>query len=200
MQGDAVNKILATVLAIFPLPALATLPAGEAQVFCTGNVVGVARVQSATSNDCRLYYAGQCSPANGVRLSIVVNEVLAVSKDNPPLTVDGVPLTPSRVLDLIGKTLEVSMSAHNQHFLTADDDASAPDNGGYLVAPTSDPLTDADVRRLYVGESFVFSLVPSLEPGSQPQWGTVWPLKSRAWLVKTLQQWAGKDCPAPLGQ
>jgi hypothetical protein len=80
----AVKRILASALTLLPLPALATLPASAAQVFCTGTVVVVARVQAGTSEDCRLhYFSGNCSPEDGVRLSIVVSEILAVSKDYP---------------------------------------------------------------------------------------------------------------------
>lgn len=182
------RSTVATMFLVAPLAAHAMLPATPEQRLCMGQTssIVVARVESGEGADCRLSSKLWCSFTNAVLLSIKIREVIAVGSD-PRYQDRESDFIKSEVKDLIGRRVSV--------YAGVSDFAFPPNNNGDLIGHTSSPLTDHDVRRLYVGKVFIFSMSP--ESRGKPQWTTVWPLKSRKWVSETLHTVNGDSCPHP---
>jgi hypothetical protein len=191
------KEILASSLLVLTTPALAMQAATSEQVLCTGQVVVVARVKGGTSEDCRLSAAAPCSPDDLMRLSVTVEEVLAVRKDADPVKDRAYDpsLTPRHVSELIGQILDLNVQAIAGSWVTTIDGDRGSGNGDDLDSPIDAPLTDADIRRRYDGKSFIFTIHFSLNPG-EPYWATAWSMSSRKWVNGSLRRRAGNGCPA----
>jgi hypothetical protein len=133
---------------------------------------------------------------NEVRLSVTISEVLAVKDnwDKAKFPTYDPALTPRHVGELVDRTLELEIAAIPGADIAVTD--TEPD-GPELRNPTSAPLTDADIERLYAGKKFIFTLEPLNSPGDL-YWSGAWSLNSRKWAINTMQRAAGKDCPALL--
>jgi hypothetical protein len=185
------RSTLATMFLFAPLAAHASMPATPEQRLCISenNSIVVARVENGAGADCRLSSKLlPCSFTNTVRLSIKIREVIAVGSDDPVYPDRTSDFVKGKVVDVIGRRVSIYAEVSDYTF--------PPNNDGELIGPTSRALTDDDVRRLYVGKVFIFSISP--EFGETPHWTTVWPLKSRKWVSKTLQHPVyGPGCPHP---
>jgi hypothetical protein len=183
-----VKRILASLLLMLSATAFADQLASLEQLFCSGQVAMVARVKAGNSEDCRLHMAAPCDPENAIRLSVTVNEVLAVksSWDKVMFSTYDPALSPRHVGELVGRTLILHVDA-----------VSGEEVGPYLHNPTSKALADADVERLYNGRMYIFTVEPRSGPGG-PYWSGAWSLNSRNWAIKTMRRAAGSDCPALL--
>jgi hypothetical protein len=122
-----------------------------------------------------------------VRLSIEITEVLAVGSDDPVYQSRRSDFMKGKIADVIGQRVSIyaDVAGHT----------SPPNNDGDLIGPTSKPLTSEDVRTLYVGRSFIFSVSPAFV--GEPHWATAWPLESKEWVSKTLHTFNGTGCPHP---
>jgi hypothetical protein len=191
--------IIASLLLSLSAPAVAMQAASTEQVFCAGHVVVVAQVKEGVSEDCRLRMAAPCLQEHGMRLSVTVSEVLAVKKDWDRRMYETYDpsFSPRHAMELIGRTLDLHVDTGAVPWVTTTDSERGPDNDGYLDAPTAEPLTDADIRSLYGGKSFIFTMQPSNSPGD-PHWSGAWPMNSRMWAMKLMRQRAGNQCPALL--
>ena len=183
------RKIVNALVLLSPLAAHATLPATHEQRLCIGGApdIVVAIVQDGKGADCRLGITEeqQCEPMNIVRLSIKMGVVLAVSKDRQPPGEDtALSGTYDSIQNDVGRTVEIETSVAD-----SDDD-------GDLVGPTSEPLTDKRVKKLFVGKEFIFSIMPTGALDGH-HWATVWPMKSKPWVMKTLREADGAGCPLP---
>jgi hypothetical protein len=97
---------------------------------------------------------------------------------------------------VIGRTVVINAEVSDSPTVVSySGDTNVPGSYGDLPGPTSEPLTDKNVRRLFVGKTFIFSIVP--RTGSQPYWATAWPVNSRRWVMKTLRLMNGSACPLP---
>ena len=190
------NRIFASALLVFSAPTIAMQAASTEQVFCGGQVVVIAQVKEGTSEDCRLRMASPCLQKNGMHLSVTVSEVLGVRTDWRHGTYDP-SLTSRHATELIGQTLDLHVDASAVPWVTTVDDELGPDNDEYLDNPTAAALTDTDIQRLYVGKSFIFTMLPPNSPGD-PLWSNAWPLNSKTWATKVMRRRAGNNCAALL--
>ena len=103
-----------------------------------------------------------------------------------------IPKSSGAVEDVIGKRVDVSAEvADSPNYPTLFGDG--PINYGLLTGPTSKPLTDKQVQDLFLSKTFVFSI--KARTGEMPYFSTVWPVESKAWVLKTVREANGHTCP-----
>lgn len=190
----AAKNIVSMVLLLAPLVGNATTPALPEQRLCVGkdSDIVIGTIVDGAGEDCRLTTQVQCGYQNYVRLTIVIKEVLAVggtSSWRQPV----VPKSSGAVEDVIGKRFDVlaEVADSPSHPTWSGD---GPINYGLLTGPTSKPLTDKQVQDLFVGKTFIFSIMP--RTGEMPYYSTVWPVESKTWVLKTVREGDERSCPA----
>lgn len=191
------KRTLATMM-LLPVLGHASIAAGFRQILCSGgsNSIVVARVEGGVGADCRLAIKTGCSDTNVVRLSVVVREMLAVGKDDPVLgPVPGFLKGP--VADVIGRMGDIYVHIVDSQCYVPDSpiEIDLPSTCGNLPGPTSQALTDEDVKALYAGKTFIFSIPPQYH--GRRLSATAWPMESRAVVMQALHEDKGGRCPLP---
>jgi hypothetical protein len=188
----AAKNIVSIVLLLAPLVGNATTPALPEQRLCVGkdSDIVIGTIVDGAGEDCRLTTQAQCSYRNYVRLTIVIKEVLAVGGASSWEPV--IPKSNGAVEDVIGKRFDVLAEVQDSpHYPTWSGDG--PTNYGLLTGPTSKPLTDKQVQDLFVGKTFIFSIMA--RTGQRPYYSTVWPVESKTWVLNTVREGNERLCP-----